>query len=234
MAIGLLNCGECGAEFQPSRSQWDTRHRGRKYCGRTCMVIGNRKSSKVWWDANPLTNTVERPTKICAACGVEFTATPYQHQKLVKQPDANVYCTRHCVHEVTRHTEKRHNALKWMRDNPDVGGLRAARILGIPYITLRHWRIQEGMPFNCYGYKTTQTCGCCGEEYWPSNAQWDQREDYKAQVCSDKCHRELTSKRMKGVPNHKLRKHGLYSLEMQQVKQLRKSIYKFINQGANQ
>lgn len=234
MAIGLLNCGECGVEFQPSRSQWDSRHRGRKYCGRTCMVIGNRKSSKIWWNANPLTNTVIRPMKICAACGVEFTVTPNQHQKLVKQPDASVYCTRNCVHEATRHIETRLHALKWMEEHPDIGGLRAARILGVPYITLRNWRKAEGRPFNRYGYKTTQTCGNCNKDFWPSSSQWDQREDYGAQVCSSKCFRELTSKRKKGVPNHKIRKHGLYSLEMEQVKQLRKSIYKFINQGANQ
>jgi hypothetical protein len=37
---------------------------------------------------------------------------------------------------------------------------------------------------------------------------------------------------MTGVPKHSLRKHGLYSLEMKQVKQVRKAIDKFINEGA--
>lgn len=234
MAIGPLNCGECGVKFQPSRSQWDTRHKGRKYCGRTCMGTGNRKSSKIWWNANPDTNTVIRPTVSCTYCQKEFTATPNQHRKLVKQPKASVYCTKECVSEQQRHTETRLHALKWMKEHPDVGGLDAARALGVPYITLRNWRKAEGMPFNRYGYKTMQNCGYCEKEYWPSSAQWDQREDYQAQVCSDKCHRALYSERMTGVPKHKLRKHGLYGLEAQQTKLLRRKIKEFINEGANQ
>ena len=233
MAIGLLNCGECGVEFQPSSSQWYTKHKGRKYCSRTCMGAGNRKSSKAWWTANPDTNTVQRPTVSCAYCHKAFTATENQHHKLQKQPDANVYCTRKCVFLNTGHTETRLHALKWMKEHPDVGGLDAARMLGIPYITLRNWRKAEGMPFNRYGFKTIQNCGYCEKEYWPSNAQWDQREDYQSQVCSDECHRALYSERMTGVPKHSLRKHGLYSLEMKQVKQVRKAIDKFIKEGAN-
>lgn len=234
MAIGPLNCGECGVEFQPSRSQWDTRHKGRKYCSRACLGAGNRKSSKTWWNANPDTNTVTRPTVSCAYCQKEFTATPNQHRKLVKHPDANVYCTRECLFLNTGHTEMRLHALKWMQENPKVGGLRAARVLGIPYVTLHRWRKLEGMPLNRFGYKTPLTCGHCGEDFWPSSAQWDQREDYKAQVCSSKCHRELQSARTKGVPRPDLRKHGLYSLEMEQVKQVRKAIYNYVEEGASQ
>ena len=233
MGIGLLTCAECGVEFQPSRNQWDRRNRGRSFCSRQCLGAGNRKSSVAWWTANPDTNTVVRPTVTCACCRKEFTATPNQHRKLMKQPDANVYCTRECLVLGIGHTEKRRSAIKWMKDNPNIGGLRAARALGIPYITLRNWRKQEGMPFNRFGYKTVQNCGHCGKEYWPSNAQWDQREDYVAQVCSRKCHRELQSIRTKGIPRYDLRKHGLYSLEMEQVKQVRKAIYKFIEEGAD-
>ena len=232
MAKELFSCAECGVEFQPSRNQWDTRHKDRKYCGRTCMGIGNRKSSKIWWDANPLTNTVVRPTVSCAYCQKKFTATQNQHQKLVKQPDANVYCTRKCVFLNTGHTEMRLHALEWMKEHPDVGGLDAARALGVPYITLRNWRKAEGMPFNRYGYKTMQDCGHCGQKYWPSSAQWDQREDYETQLCSRKCHSEFQSARTKGVPNFTLRKHGLYGLEAQQVKLLRRKIKKFIKEGA--
>ena len=232
MPIEPLNCAECGVEFQPSRSQWDTRHKSRKYCSRGCLSAGLRKSSKTWWNANPDTNTVIRPTVGCSYCKKEFTATPSQHRKLVKQPDANVYCTRECLFLNTGHTDTRLHALKWLEEHPNVGGLEAARALGIPYITLRYWRKKAGMPFNRFAYKTMQTCGWCDKEYWPSNAQWDQREDYETQVCSEECRSALFSKRMTGVPNYNLRKHGLYSLEMRQVKQVRKDIDKFINEGA--
>lgn len=232
MAIGPLNCGECGVEFQPTRAQWDKKHRGRVFCGRECLSAGNRKSSKAWWTANPLTNTVVRPIVNCAYCQKEFTATQNQHQKLVKQPDANVYCTRECVHEATRHTETRDRAIAWMKANPDVGGLHAARELGISYITLLNWRRAEGMPRKSFMYRTTQNCTHCGEEYWPSSAQWHQRERHKDQVCSEKCRCDAHSSRALGVPRHDLRKHGLYGLEAQQVKLLRRKIKEFINEGA--
>jgi hypothetical protein len=235
MVDRTLTCAECSLKFQASRSQWDKRNtRSRVFCSTGCYKVGLRKSSKAWWDENPDTNTIVRPTVGCAYCRKKFTVTASQHQKLVKQPDANVYCTRRCLFLNTGHTEKRRHALAWMREHPDVGGLDAARALGIPYITLRYWRKKEGMPFNRFEYKKIQTCGCCGKEYLPSGAQWHQREDYKTQVCSDRCRRELTSKRTKGVPNYKLRKHGLYSLEMEQVKQLRKAIHRFTTEGANQ
>ncbi len=232
MGIGLLNCGECGVEFRPSSSQWYTKHKGRKYCSRTCLGAGNRKSSKVWWNANPDTNTVIRPTVSCTYCKKEFTATPQQHRKLVKQPDANVYCTRECIFLNTGHTETRLYALKWMEEHPDVGGLEAAKALGIPYVTLCYWRKKAGMPFNKFTWRTMQNCGHCGQEYWPSSAQWHQRGKHKDQVCSEECRCALFSKRMTGMPKHNLRKHGLYGLEAQQTKLLRRKIKEFTKEGA--
>lgn len=233
MGTKLLTCGECGVEFQPSRNQWDKRNTNKRaFCSRKCLGAGNRKSSKAWWNANPDTNTVIRPTVSCAYCQKEFTASPHQHQKLAKQPDANVYCTKKCQALNMGHTDIRANALKWMKENPDVGGLHAARALGIPYVTLHRWRKLEGMPVNNFEYRSAKTCGNCGKEFWPSSAQWHQRDDYMSQVCSDKCRGELASARMTGVPRPEYRKHGLYSLEMRQVKQVRKAIYKFIEEGA--
>lgn len=229
-----LPCAECGVMFMPSKNQWDKRKRSRIFCSRTCLSDGNRKSSVAWWTANPDTNTVRRPTVNCAYCQKEFTASPSQHQKLVKKPDANVYCTRECLFLNTGHTQTREYALRWVQDHPEVGGKQAAELLGIPYPTLHYWRKKAGLPIKKFEYRTTKNCGYCGEEFWPSSAQWHQRKDYEVQVCSDKCHRELLSHRNKGVPRHHLRKHGLYSIEMEQVKQIRKAIHKFIEEGANQ
>jgi hypothetical protein len=234
MSDRTLICAECGVSFTGTQNQWDRRNRGRSFCSRKCLGVGNRKSSKAWWAANPDTNTVQRPTVSCACCGKPFSASESQHHKLKKNPDTKVYCTRECVFLSIGHTETRRNAIKWMQEHPEVGGLDAARHLGVPYITLRNWRKAEGMPFNRYGYKTMQTCGECGEEFWPSNAQWDQREDYQVQVCSNECRSALQSKRTKGVPNLKMRKHGLYGLEAEEVKRLRRKIKKLTNQGAKQ
>lgn len=233
MADRILTCAECGVEFQPSRNQWEKRNKGnRSFCSHGCMVAGNRKSSNAWWNANPDANTVTRPTVSCAYCQKEFTASPHQHQKRAKEPDAAVYCTKECHSLSMAHADIRANALKWMRENPEVGGLYAARILGIPYVTLHRWRKAEGMVVNNFEYRTAQTCGCCGKEFWPSSSQWQQREERQSQVCSEECRRGLFSARRKGVPRPKIRKHGLYSLEMKQVNQVRKAIYNFIEEGA--
>lgn len=229
-----LACSECGSMFTPTKPQWDIRRRGRSFCSRECRAVGQRRSSKEWWDANPLTNTVTRPTRACAVCGAGFTISAKQHHNMRKDPEANLYCTRECFHTIHRHAETRAHAIAWMRKHPEVGGLKAARALNIPYHTLIVWRKDEGMPCNKVTRRGAKTCTHCGEEYWPSRAQWHSREKYKAQVCSDKCRRGALSARTLGVPRPDLRKHGLYSLEMYQVRRVRKAIDNFIKNGANQ
>jgi hypothetical protein len=230
-----LPCAECGSGFMPTKAQWDKRSWGRVFCGRECLAVGMRKSSNVWWDANPLTNTVTRPTRPCAVCGADFAISEKQHYNIRKNPEAKVYCTRECYQTTRRHDETRANAIAWMRTHPEVGGQSAARALNIGYMTLYNWRKAEGLvPYREIARRSFQTCAHCGEEYWPSSAQWHQRNKQNYQVCSEKCRRDAQSARTLGVPVHKLRKHGLYSLEVEQAKQLRKAIYKFINNGANQ
>lgn len=232
MSKYTLTCAECGVSFAGTKSQWDRRNRGRSFCSRKCIREGHRKSSKAWWNANPDTNTVQRPTMPCAYCGKEFVISAHQHYNLRKDPSVNVYCTRKCLFLNTGHTDIRRHAIQWVQEHPEVGGEEAARQLGIPYATLLRWRKMEGLQVKSLEYRTVQTCGHCGKEYWPSSSQWHQRTDYMAQVCSDKCRGELASARMAGVPRPECRKHGLYSLEMMEVRRLRRAIKQFVKEGA--
>lgn len=174
-----------------------------------------------------------RPATTCATCGITFEPSCKQVESAKK--GMRNYCSKPCMERGRTTRADRAASIEWARAHPDVSAKRAASILGIPYATLKSWYEKEGLHIREYGErKTAKTCGYCGNTFMPTNGQWHGRKKYIEQYCSAECHRSRQSQRAQGAPKLYLRKHGLYSLEMEQVKQIRKDIYKFINEGAKQ
>jgi len=172
-----------------------------------------------------------RPIASCASCGVTFEPN-YKQVESAKKGMRN-YCSKPCMERGRTTRTDRAAAIEWARAHPDVSAKQAASTLGIPYPTVLSWYRREGLHIRYWGErKTSQTCGYCGITFMPTGGQWHGRKKCSEQYCSDECHRKKQSQQAQGVPKLYLRKHGLYSLEMEQVKQLRKDIYNFINEGA--